>query len=127
MIENKDMFQVAINKWELLSKQIRVQEYKQGLQQIDLDIARIELKREAMAEGLKSTEAKEYSRTKTIDEEKRLLEMEHELNILKDERKKLEYELRYYFQQYSDLPQEVDMISAELMQLKEIVGAKEEQ
>lgn len=121
MIENKDMFEVAINKWELLSKQIRVQEYKQGLQQIDLDIARIELKREAMAEGLKSTEAKEYARTKTIDEEKRLLEMEHELNILKDERRKIEYELRYYFQQYSDLPADVDTLSVEVMKLKEMV------
>ena len=84
----------------------RKTEHEYNQLELDHEKQLIELKREAMAEGLKSTEAKEYAKKETYKQQKELLKLEKDISLLKDYQKYVEKELKY---KYLELQKECDI------------------
>ena len=76
---------------------IRKLEYKLMDSELEYEQELIRLKREAMDGGMKSTEAKEWAKTQTVKLQKQLIQLENDLNLLKDHKKYMEKQLKYRF------------------------------
>lgn len=100
---------------------LREQEYEYNMLSEQSEYKRINYKREAMSEGLKSTEAKEYSKQKITSETKQLIRLEYDINLLKDIKKSIENQLKYHFLLLSnnlknDAPKPVELNNVDIDQ-----------